>query len=64
MKIIFDREEEKENFLISVVNSNLCPSDIGLNNSSECVRFSNRCPCNLCWRWCGLEMEVTNRHNR
>jgi hypothetical protein len=49
MKIIFDSEEEKEDFM-----ANLCPDDV------LPAKLSDFCygPCSECWKNCGIEMEV------
>lgn len=41
MRIIFDSEEEREEFI-----DNYCPSAIGLSDSSKC---GDNMACDLCW---------------
>ena len=54
MKIIFDSEEEKENFI-----KDRCPTDILKNlGEIECDEFDNYGVCEKCWKNCGIEMEV------
>ena len=52
MKIIFDSEEEKDNFA-KLIFSDYCPSLFGLKGS--CCDFEK---CDECWKNCGIEMEV------
>ena len=66
MKIIFDSEEQKEQFQKLVLNQaevDLCPSSLYLNE--RCVGIldlydpGNYTPdCINCWKNCGIEMEV------
>ena len=52
MKIIFDSEEQKENFM-----ADLCPDDVcdalHAKSSDFCYGL-----CSECWKNCGIEMEV------
>ena len=54
MKIIFDSEEQKENFARHIFADH-CPTLFGLNGS--CCDFEE---CDECWKNCGLEVEVKN----
>lgn len=51
MKIIFDSEEQKEEFI-----GKYCPDDFGLQD--RCSPFSWHCRGELCWAEAGVEMEV------
>ena len=53
MKIIFDSEEQKEDFMADV-----CPDDVSIALHAE---LSDRCYgpcCSECWKNCGIELEV------
>lgn len=63
MKIIFDSEQQKENFdiALSILSAELCPCDIDLPHIEKCTyKEKGRKGCLTCWRNCGIEMEVTN----
>lgn len=54
MKIIFESEEEKEKFIESMSNAEICPTSMFLEEIEGCMgdRF-----CLKCWRY------ATNRSN-
>lgn len=57
MKIIFDSEEQKANF-IDLIKC-YCPGELDENmryvDDEECKTIPN---CSKCWENCGIEMEV------
>lgn len=53
MKIIFDSEEQKDEFI-----SILCPSDITLRDSDICDKDPAQATCIKCFEQSGLEMVV------
>ena len=57
MKIIFDSEEQKEEF-ISILVDCLCPSDITLKDSDSCDKDTAPETCIKCFEQSGLEMVV------
>ena len=54
MKIIFDSEEQKEKFLSGVLDTRVCPYDIGVY-MTNCIKCKT---CEDCWKSCGIEMAV------
>lgn len=54
MKIIFDSEEQKDNFA-KHIPATFCPSLFGLKGS--CCDFEE---CDDCWKNSGIELEVRN----
>lgn len=57
MKIIFDSEEQKEEFINNLVDCS-CPSDIGLKDSDDYCNEKGLMSCYSCFEQSGLEMEV------
>lgn len=60
MKIIFDSEEQKKNFLKVLGDAmNKCPSYCGFMelSSNDCTP-ATKDNCSKCWEQCGIEMEV------
>ena len=53
MKVIFDSEEQKDQFL-EIMASGGCPGSLGL--SEDICGYSDH-GCEYCWRTCGMEME-------
>lgn len=49
MKIIFDSEEEKQEFM-----DHVCPENIGRKRTTSCIGIC----CDECYRLTGVEMEV------
>lgn len=63
MKIIFDSEEQKDQFdiVFFIISNELCPSHIGIEHKNKCRHYDKaKGSCLTCWRNCGIEMEVTN----
>lgn len=66
MKIIFDSEEQKEQFQKLVLNQaevGLCPSSLYLKERCVGILSLNdpgyyKRDCKTCWENCGIEMEV------
>ncbi len=62
MKIIFDNEEQKQNFLKVLEDAaNKCPSYCGFIElpSNDCTP-TTKDNCAKCWEQCGIEMEVVS----
>lgn len=60
MKIIFDSEQQKEQFdiVFFIICNELCPSHIGVEHN-KCRHYDKtKGSCLTCWRNCDIEMEV------
>lgn len=63
MKIIFNSEEQMDNFCHKI-GWHYCPNDLGFggatHNTMDCERGFE---CSECWKNCGIEMEVANHES-
>lgn len=59
MKIIFDSEEQKKQFMLNVFSNCMgCPADVGLRNAYNGIN----CSCRECWE-AAIDIEVRSCAN-
>ena len=56
MKIVFDSEEQKEDFIFAMQTSAFCPKELQLKDDAEACKTAD---CSTCWLN-AIEMEVAD----
>lgn len=66
MKMIFESEKERDDFLENTLGgpSGPCPSDLGFENCIDCHYYICTTSCAECWKNSGVVMEITSKDDR
>lgn len=66
MKMIFENEKERADFLANALggHSGPCPSDLGFENCADCHHYIGPTGCVECWEKSGLVMEIASEDDR